>query len=290
MFYSHFFIRLKKMGASIRNTENRLIIQSLNDYGIENFTLAIYKIDPKLFEIEFKPLEYSRALEQYYIFNSNSVLNSIKVAGASPAGPMDENTKLSIGKANSKPLYNHDKSILHYTAVSTVSFLQKVQTSQSTLRNYLASGKALVGKFVFSREFYPGVEIQLMDSTDLSELIAEGKTEQNLVRLTNPETKKKMLDSNHQKMSITLIDIETKKEYFFVSLNRASNFTRSFSLNKTRDGKFVISRVAGVIKTGEICNFPSLNNERYISLPKLMEMKSGDSYKGFIVRRESKAC
>lgn len=177
--------------ASIRNTENRLIIQSLNDYGIENFTLAIYKIDPKLFEIEFKPLEYSRALEQYYIFNSNSVLNSIKVAGASPAGPMDENTKLSIGKANSKPLYNHDKSILHYTAVSTVSFLQKVQTSQSTLRNYLASGKALVGKFVFSREFYPGVEIQLMDSTDLSELIAEGKTEQNLVRLTNPETKKK---------------------------------------------------------------------------------------------------
>jgi len=33
---------------SVRSTENRLIIQSLNKYEIENFTLSIYKIDPKL--------------------------------------------------------------------------------------------------------------------------------------------------------------------------------------------------------------------------------------------------
>jgi len=58
---------------SVRATENRLIIQSLNKYGVENFTLSIYKIDQKLFELtQFKPLEYSRALEQYYIFTSNS--------------------------------------------------------------------------------------------------------------------------------------------------------------------------------------------------------------------------
>jgi group I intron endonuclease len=108
---------------SVRATENRLIIQSLNKYGVENFTLSIYKIDPKLFETQFKPLEYSRALEQYYIFTSNSVLNNIKVAGANPGGPMDENTKLSIGKANRKPLYvyNHDRVRIRLKADSEIN-------------------------------------------------------------------------------------------------------------------------------------------------------------------------
>ena len=172
---------------------------------------------------------------------------------------MYENTKLSIGKPNSKLLYvyNHDKSILHYTAVSALSFLKEVKISQSTLTSHLASGKALVGKFTLSRELYPGVENQLIDITDLSQLIAEGKKEQNIVRLTNPETRQKMLDSNPQKVSITLIDIQTGKEYSFVSLAKASKFTRSFASN----------------------------NFRYIGINKLSYLKSGESYKGFLVKK-----
>jgi GIY-YIG catalytic domain-containing protein len=60
----------------------RLIIQSLNKYGIENFSLAVYKIDPNLFKTKIEPLNYARALEQYYIFTQNSVLNTIKVVNS----------------------------------------------------------------------------------------------------------------------------------------------------------------------------------------------------------------
>jgi hypothetical protein len=81
--------------------------------------------------------------------------------------------------------------------------------------------------------------------------------EQNIVRLTNPETRQKMLDSNLQKVSITLIDIETGKEYSFVSLAKASKFTRSFASN----------------------------NFRYIGINKLSYMKSGESYQGFLVEK-----
>jgi hypothetical protein len=56
------------------------------NYGIENFTLTIYKIDPKLFKTEIKPLEYARALEQYYIFTQNSVLNTAGNVAVMPIG------------------------------------------------------------------------------------------------------------------------------------------------------------------------------------------------------------
>ena len=45
------------------------------------FSLAVYIIEPTLFDGEFKPLDFSRALEQYLIFTLNPSLNIIKVAG-----------------------------------------------------------------------------------------------------------------------------------------------------------------------------------------------------------------
>ena len=47
-----------------------------------------------------------------YIFTLNSVLNEIKVAGGFPGGPMEENTKLAIGKANSITKINQFFSIV----------------------------------------------------------------------------------------------------------------------------------------------------------------------------------
>jgi hypothetical protein len=244
---------------SVLYNNKRAIIQSLREYGVENFSLAVYKIDPILFDGEFKPLDFSRALEQYYIFTKNPVLNTIKVAGGYSTGELAESTKLQIDIANSKPLYvyNKNKTILHFVSDSSLAFLKEVQMSYSTLATYLANGKAMHGKFIFSRELLPGVEVQLMGSSDLSELITEGKIEQILVHITSPETREKILNSNTQKKSITLIHVESGEEYYFVSLSSASRFTRSFALN----------------------------NASYIGINKLSDMKSGDSYKGFLVRK-----
>jgi hypothetical protein len=231
----------------VRANESRLIIQSLNNYGVENFTLSIYKIDPKLFKTNFKPLDFSRALEQYYIFTFNSVLNEIKVAGGFSGGPMEENTKLAIGKANSVPIYvyNQDKSILHYSATSTWSFLREVKMAHNTLSTYLANGEALHGRFVFSKELIQGAVISLMDVKELSQILADARALQKIKNLPHPN------------VSTTLIDNETGKEYLFNSLISASKFTKSFALT----------------------------NSRYIAQSKLSCMKSGDSFKGWTVRK-----
>jgi hypothetical protein len=133
---------------SVLANEKRSISKSLLEYGIDNFSLQIYKI--VLFEGDFKLREraLSLALEQYFIFTKNPVLNHIKVAGATPGGPMDENTKLSIKKSNSKPLYiyNHDKTILYYISESSAPILQEFKLCKHTLWKHLTSGAALYGK------------------------------------------------------------------------------------------------------------------------------------------------
>lgn len=219
------------------------------EYGIENFSLQIYKIDPVLFEGEFNLREraLSLALEQYFIFTKNPVLNHIKVAGSAPGGPMDEKTKLSIKKSNSKPLYiyNHDKTILYYIGESTVTICKEFKLCKHTLFKHLTSGVALYGKLTISKELLPEVTIKLLDIKELVGILAEGKSTLNLNYKSN------------KKISITLIDNETKKKYFFASLRSASKFTKSFELN----------------------------NSRYIGMDKLITMKSGESYKGWIVSR-----
>ncbi len=242
--------RIKRyFSPSVLANEKRSITKSLVEYGIENFSLQIYKIDPSLFEGDFTLQEraLSLALEQYYIFTLNPVLNHIKVAGATPGGPMDENTKLSIKKSNSKPLYiyNHDKTILYYISESSAPILQEFNLCKHTLWRHLASGVALYGKLTISKELLPGVTMKLLDIKELAEILAEGKSTSNLNYKSN------------QKISITLIDNETNKEYFFASLRSASKFTKSFDLN----------------------------NSRYIGMDKIVKMKSGESYKGWIVSR-----
>ncbi len=60
--------RIKRyFSPSVLANEKRSISKSLLEYGIENFSLQIYKIDPVLFEGEFSLREraLSLALEQY---------------------------------------------------------------------------------------------------------------------------------------------------------------------------------------------------------------------------------
>lgn len=243
--------RIKRyFSPSVLANEKRSISKSLLEYGIENFSLQIYKIDPVLFEGEFSLREraLSLALEQYLIFTKNPVLNHIKVAGSAPGGPMDEKTKLSIKKSNSKPLYvyNHDKTILYYISESSAPILKEFKLCKHTLWKHITSGVALYGKLIISKELLPEVSIKLLDIEELVEILAEGKSTLNLNYKSN------------KKVSITLIDNETKKEYFFASLRSASRFTKSFELT----------------------------NSRYIGMEKLMSMKSGESYKGWILSRE----
>jgi hypothetical protein len=78
------------------------------------------------------------------------------------------------------------------------------------------NGPSVHRKIGVSKELLPGVTTKLLDIKELVEILAEGKSTSNLNYKSN------------QKISITLIDNETKKEYFFASLRSASKFTKSF--------------------------------------------------------------
>jgi NADH-ubiquinone oxidoreductase chain 3 len=235
---------------SVLATEKRAITKSLVKHGIKNFSLEIYVIDPSLFEgkFTFRERDFSLALEQYFIFTKNPALNHIKVAGATPGGPMDENTKLSIKKANSKPLYvyNEDKTILLHISDSSAPILAEFNLCKHTLWKYITNGEALYGKLIFSKDLLSEATVRLTDIQELAQILAEGKLSLNLQNKPN------------QKISITLIDNETNKEYLFDSLRSASKFTKSFG--------------------------PS--NSRYIGKDKIIKMKSGEFYKGWVMRRD----
>src|SRR5439155_16625394 len=159
---------------SVLVNSDRLIIQSLREYGVQNFSLAVYKIDPILFNGEFKPLVFSRALEQYHIFTKNPVLNVVKVAGGYPSVELSENARLLIGKARSKRLYvyNFEGTVLLYISDSALSFTREVNISKNVVFTTLASGKPMLGKLTLSRELLQNVETILMNAEDLKELIA----------------------------------------------------------------------------------------------------------------------
>jgi len=84
-----------------------------------------------------------------------------------------------------------------------------------------------------------------MDVKELSQILADARALQKIKNLPHPN------------VSTTLIDNETGKEYLFNSLISASKFTKSFALT----------------------------NSRYIAQSKLSCMKSGDSFKGWTVRK-----
>ena len=68
---------------SILNEGNRQINKNMKTFGIQNFKLYIYKIDTTGME-NSKIRAVTLCLEQYYIFNLNPSLNSIKVARFNP--------------------------------------------------------------------------------------------------------------------------------------------------------------------------------------------------------------
>jgi len=120
--------------------------------------------------------------------------------------------------------------------------------SYNTISKYLVTGEALFDRFVFSRELIPGVLTSMMDVREIRRILDEQRTLnkiKNLPQLGRP------------KVLTTLIDIETGKEYFFDSLVSASKFTKAIALNNTR----------------------------YIPTSTLSCLKTGDSYKGWTLRK-----
>nr|YP_008082043.1 GIY-YIG endonuclease family protein [Rhizoctonia solani]AGK45420.1 GIY-YIG endonuclease family protein [Rhizoctonia solani] len=235
--------------SSVLSNEKRLISKSFLEYGIENFSLEICAIDPLLFGegFDLRAGDLCLALEQHFILTNNPTLNTVKVAGSPPGGPMPESTKLSIRKSNGRPVFvfNHDKTVLLFVAESANSFMKEFNLCRQTFFKYLASEKALFGLFIFSNDILPGVTTKLMDSSELLNALIEGKS------AMFPDMK------SNQKISVMLIDIESKKEFNFDSLRSASKFTKTFDSNKLR----------------------------YIGMDKLTKMNSGDSYKGWILNR-----
>jgi group I intron endonuclease len=240
---------IRYFSPSVLANEKRTITKSFLSSGIENFSLEIFVLDPLLFgeEFDLRVRALCLALEQYFIFTKNPVLNNIKVAGSPPGGPMPESTKLSISKSNGRPVFvfNHDKTVLLFVAVSANSFIKEFNLCKETFFKCLASEKALYGLFILSYDTLPGVITKLMDSSELLNALTEGKS------AMFPDMK------SNQKISVMLIDTVSQKEFNFDSLRSASKFTKTFDSNKLR----------------------------YIGMDKLTKMNSGDMYKGWILTR-----
>lgn len=91
---THLYIRLRSyftFSTIIGGT--RLINQSMKTFGIKNFKLDIYTIDTTGME-KSKIRAVTLCLEQYYIFNKNPLLNSIKVAGSKPKAEFTKEHKI----------------------------------------------------------------------------------------------------------------------------------------------------------------------------------------------------
>jgi hypothetical protein len=66
---------------SVFSKNSRPIGNSLREYGLGNFSLAVYKIDPILFNGGFKPLVFSRALVFFNEIKKPVNLTYVKLTG-----------------------------------------------------------------------------------------------------------------------------------------------------------------------------------------------------------------
>lgn len=113
---------------------------------MDNFKLDIYIIDTTGM-VYSKIRAITLCLEQYYIFNLNPSLNSIKVAGSNPIVEFTKEHIASIKKANSKPVYVYKDKTLLYDATSATELIKETNISHSTVTNSLKNTKKKYLKF-----------------------------------------------------------------------------------------------------------------------------------------------
>ena len=195
---------------SILNEGNRLINQSMKIFGIDNFKLDIYIIDTTGMEYS-KIRAVTLCLEQYYIFNLNPSLNSIKVAGSNPIVEFTKEHIASIKKANSKPVYVYKDKTLLYEATSATELIKETNISHSTVTNSLKNPQKKVFEVLkISHESpTPDIKIKKVDAQTLKEIINKYSTVGKRTSL---------------KVSLTLIDHESNNTYTFSNSSEAKNF------------------------------------------------------------------
>ena len=129
-------------------------------------------------------MEYSQiravtlCLSQYYIFNLNSSLNSIKVAGSNPIVVFTKEHIASIKKANSKPVYVYKDKTLLYEATSATELIKETNISHSTVTNSLKNPQKKVFEVLkISHESpTPDIKIKKVDAQTLKEIINKYST------------------------------------------------------------------------------------------------------------------
>jgi NADH-ubiquinone oxidoreductase chain 3 len=159
---------------SVLNEGNRLINQSMREFGIENFKLDIYIIDTIDMDSS-KIRAITLSLEQYYIFVLKPSLNLIKVAGSNPIVNHTEEHIASIKKANSKRVYVYKDKTLVYEANSTTDLVKQINLSYSTVNYSIRNpSKKIFKYFNISRESpTQEIEIKKIEAQTLNDLINE---------------------------------------------------------------------------------------------------------------------
>jgi hypothetical protein len=98
-----------------------------------------------------------------------------------------------------------------------------------TICSYQNSGKALYGKLVFSRELIETAKsLTVFDVNAMNEFLTQARTDQKVAHISSEATRVKILNSNMQKISVTLTDLTNadKPTHTFPSIAKAQNFTK----------------------------------------------------------------
>src|ERR1700760_443760 len=139
---------------------NRLINQSMKEFGIENFKLEVYIINT--IGMEYSKIKaVTLSLEQYFIFILNPSLNLIKVAGSNPIVKHTEDHIASIKKANSKTVYVYKDKTLVYEADSATELIKQINISPSTVTYSLKNPSKKIFKYFNISHESPSPEIEI---------------------------------------------------------------------------------------------------------------------------------
>lgn len=192
---------------------NRLINQSMREYGLSSFRLDIYIID--LSNVQKEKIScLVLFLEQYYIFTLNSSLNALKVAGSNPIPKFDFSHIENIKKANSKKVYLYKQNTLVYISTSAVQLSKDLNVSLSLINDSVKNRAEKIYKIFNVSHKSPSCfsvqrQIDLLDLQIIKDLISEN-------RQANSISKKKV--------SVTLMNHITKDTHTFSNCAGATRF------------------------------------------------------------------
>lgn len=144
---------------------DRVVMQSLAKYGVNNFTLMVYVVERTINYFLFSDtnvISLILGLEQYLIFTTDPKLNTLKAVNFPGSSVNSEETKAIISATNSRPIYLYSPDGLTLLGVyrSAVELMNGTGLGQSTVSRYLNSGDTILDSFFLSRDKLPVVSEQ----------------------------------------------------------------------------------------------------------------------------------